>query len=197
MTRRFRNRNRNQDFDERRVETPGGVTSKDINTLGGPFEENRGRRNASERMERRDDNPFVTGRLYNWNHRKGWNKVIDRSFSKKAGRNHGGSQLDHDGSHFGKGPRGYKRSDDDIYDDVCTMLTLSAEVDASGIEVSVKAGCVYLRGTVNSRQIKRMAEFTIENVSGVLDVQNLLTFSASKEVPDKRQDVEARPEGIH
>ena len=49
-------------------------------------------------------------------------------------RRYGGSRLDHEGSHFGKGPKGYKRSDDSIYEDVCYDLTVSPDVDASDIQ---------------------------------------------------------------
>jgi len=56
---------------------PGGVTRKTLNTLGGPFDENRGRRNASDRSSRREDNPFENGKLRNWNHREGWDRFFD------------------------------------------------------------------------------------------------------------------------
>lgn len=39
----------------------------------------------------------------------------------------------------GKGPKGYKRSDERIREDVCDCLTDDRHVDASGIEVKVKA----------------------------------------------------------
>lgn len=80
----------------------------------------------------------------------------------------------------GRGPRGYKRSDDSIYEDVCDMLSRSPDVDASDIEVSIKEGIVYLNGTVSDRETKKMAELELENVSGVVDVQNLLNFKRIK-----------------
>ncbi len=82
--------------------------------------------------------------------------------------------------HSGKGPRGYKRSDESIYEDVCVMLSRSADVDAFDIEVSVKEGVVYLNGTVSDRDSKKKAELEIDNVSGIVDVQNLLRFNQSK-----------------
>jgi hypothetical protein len=99
-------------------------------------------------------------------------KVINRGFKK-----HGGSLLDHEGSHLGKGPRGYKRLDEQIYTDVCERLTISSLVDASEIEVFVKEGIVYLNGVVQDRLMKKMAEYEVEMISGVQDVQNSLTFS--------------------
>lgn len=80
----------------------------------------------------------------------------------------------------GRGPRGYKRSDESIYEDVCVMLSRSPAIDASEIEVSVKDGIVYLNGSVSDREIKKRAELEVENISGVVDVQNLLNFNSAK-----------------
>lgn len=81
-----------------------------------------------------------------------------------------------EGPHFGKGPKGWKRSDERIKEEVCEALYHSRDVDASNIEVEVKDGCVYLKGEVDSRDTKRLAEDTVENVAGVRDVQNALMF---------------------
>lgn len=78
--------------------------------------------------------------------------------------------------HFGKGPKGYKRNDQRIQDEVSEELYLSREIDASDIEVEVIEGRVFLRGSVDARETKRLAERLIENVVGVVDVQNELRF---------------------
>ena len=78
---------------------------------------------------------------------------------------------------YGKGPKGWTRSDDRIKDEVCETLYSSYEVDASDIEVQVKEGTVTLIGTVNTRAMKRLAEDLIDDVSGVLDVQNQLSIN--------------------
>lgn len=72
----------------------------------------------------------------------------------------------------GKGPKGYKRSDDRIKEDVCETLARDHRIDASDIEVNVENALVTLSGTVDSREIKRAAEMVIENLSGVEDVRN-------------------------
>ena len=77
-------------------------------------------------------------------------------------------------NYSGRGPKGYKRSDERIREDVCDKLQKHSLIDASEIEVDVSDGCVYLKGYVSSRNIKRMAENAIQNISGVSDVQNLL-----------------------
>ncbi len=114
----------------------------------------------------------------NWRNRQGWDKYYD-SYDR-GDRSHGGSLIGHDTGHQGKGPRGYKRSDQSIYEDVCDMLLKSPDVDASEIEVSVKEGVIYLYGSTSDRRSKKMAELEIENISGVLDVQNFLTIDQSK-----------------
>ncbi|MBY0413684.1 MAG: BON domain-containing protein [Bdellovibrionales bacterium] len=73
---------------------------------------------------------------------------------------------------FGKGPKGYRRSDDRIKEDVCETLARNPRVDASDIEVKVEDACVTLSGTVDSKEAKRAAEMAIEDLSGVDDVKN-------------------------
>lgn len=79
---------------------------------------------------------------------------------------------DRQGEHRGKGPKGYVRTDERIKEDVNERLTDDGLVDASEIEVDVRNGEVFLKGTVNSRQEKRRAEDVIENISGVKNVEN-------------------------
>jgi osmotically-inducible protein OsmY len=76
--------------------------------------------------------------------------------------------------HRGRGPKGYRRSDERIRDDVSDRLSDDPFVDASEIEVSVQNGEVTLSGTVDSRNARRRAEDLVENVSGVTHVQNNL-----------------------
>lgn len=75
---------------------------------------------------------------------------------------------------FGKGPKGYRRSDDRIKEEVCETLSRHPRIDASDIEVKVEDACVTLSGAVESREVKRAAEMAIENISGVDDVKNEL-----------------------
>jgi osmotically-inducible protein OsmY len=77
-------------------------------------------------------------------------------------------------SHYGRGPRGYTRSDQRILEDVSDRLTEDWRVDASEIEVTVNGGEVTLSGTVDSRDAKRRAENIAADISGVRDVQNNL-----------------------
>lgn len=80
------------------------------------------------------------------------------------------------GTHYGKGPKGWKRSDEKIREEVCESLFLSGDVDASDIDVSVTNGVVSLKGTVDSRFSKKLVEDITDDVTGVTDVQNTLTI---------------------
>ena len=84
-----------------------------------------------------------------------------------------------DGGARGKGPKGYKRSDDRIAEDVNDSLTQDTNVDATDIAVVVKDGEVTLNGTVTSRIEKRGAEDLAHDVSGVTHVQNNLRIVAA------------------
>jgi osmotically-inducible protein OsmY len=80
--------------------------------------------------------------------------------------------MDQAGEHRGKGPKGYTRTDERIKEDVHERLTEDSMIDATNIEVDVKSGEVFLKGTVKNRQEKRRAEDIIENISGVKNVEN-------------------------
>jgi len=77
-------------------------------------------------------------------------------------------------SQYGRGPKGYVRSDERIREDVCDRLSDDDEIDARDITVTVKSAEVILEGTVNDRRSKHRAEDIAESVSGVKDVTNHL-----------------------
>lgn len=74
----------------------------------------------------------------------------------------------------GVGPRGYKRTDDRVMEEVCEMLMRDSYVNASNIEVNVKDGEVTLSGTVPERKMKFRAEDRIQNCFGVREIHNRL-----------------------
>lgn len=78
------------------------------------------------------------------------------------------------GEHSGRGPKGYRRSDERIREDVSDRLTDDSWLDAHGVEVAVSNADVTLSGTVRSREDKKRAEALAESVSGVGNVQNNL-----------------------
>ena len=88
-----------------------------------------------------------------------------------------GGQTRQRGLHTGKGPKGYRRSDERIREEISDALMNDAEIDASEIEIEVQNGEVVLRGSVDSREAKRAAEDLAESVQGVNDVRNEIRVS--------------------
>ena len=78
------------------------------------------------------------------------------------------------GEYRGRGPRGYRRGDERILEDVCDRLTDDPRIDASDIDIQVKEGEVTLSGSVRTRDEKRFTEDLVERISGVRDVSNNL-----------------------
>ena len=79
----------------------------------------------------------------------------------------------------GRGPKGYRRSDERIREDVNDRLSDDNYLDASEIEVAVSETLVTLTGTVETRADKRRAEDIVESVSGVTNVENRLRVQES------------------
>ena len=74
-----------------------------------------------------------------------------------------------------------ERSSRRMLEDVCERLTAHGWVDASNVQVEVANGVVTLRGTVDDRRQKRMAEDSAVGVRGVQDIQNRLTIRQEEE----------------
>jgi hypothetical protein len=99
------------------------------------------------------------------------------------------------GQFSGRGPRGYRRSDERIREDVCQCLTDDDHIDASNIEVTVKDREVMLTGTVTSRMQKRHAEDVIEHLPGVRDVINSLRVVSDTQSTQETQSTGAQSTG--
>jgi hypothetical protein len=91
--------------------------------------------------------------------------------------------------HFsGFGPKGYKRQDDKIYEDICEFLTKDRNIDATDITVKVHDGIVYLSGEIRDRMMKNNVEFLLSEISGVREIINDLNTIIGEEKslgPDK------------
>lgn len=145
-------------------------------------------RSSPDRMDRLDRSDRGTGERY------GANRRYDEARAEpEPERTHYGDRYppqwspasQHDlrrvhGPHHGKGPSGFKRSDERVREMVCEALTDDDHVDASNIEVSVKAGEVTLTGTIDDRRMKRLAEDCVERVAGVRDVLNQLRVGSER-----------------
>jgi osmotically-inducible protein OsmY len=102
-----------------------------------------------------------------------------------AERGFGRSGWQGRGRYSGMGPKGYKRSDERISEDVSDRLMEHPDLDASDIEVKVSKGEVTLSGTVESRWAKRLAEDLAESSSGVREVMNQLRVGAEPGSTDR------------
>jgi hypothetical protein len=78
-------------------------------------------------------------------------------------------------SQFGKGPKGYVRSDERLKEDISEKLMRNHLVDASDISVEARNGAVTLSGSVDDRQLKHYVEDLVERCAGVRDIDNRLT----------------------
>ena len=106
-----------------------------------------------------DDDRSWPGGGQHWGRELGWGP---------ESRGHG----DWTGRFTGRGPRGYQRSDERIREDVCDRLTMHGDIDASNVEVEVVGAEVTMRGMVDSRSSRRLAEDVAEAVPGVRHVHN-------------------------
>lgn len=97
--------------------------------------------------------------------------------------------------HQGRGPKGYRRSDARIQEDINDRLTDDPYIDATYIEVSVLEGDVTLAGEIYSREEKRRAERLAEDVSGVGEVQNNLRLRREGDAGD-RSSTDPRSTGV-
>ena len=138
-----------------------------------PFDPQRRRKRAPERSrpDRRDEE----------DERGRWISHEPEEFRPRelgAGRHAG------NGDFAGLGPKGYRRSDDRLKEEVCDRLTAARDIDASEIEVAVENGEVTLSGTVCARQMKRAAEDCAEEIAGVQQVHNRLRIEIDPEDPE-------------
>jgi hypothetical protein len=81
------------------------------------------------------------------------------------------------GPYTGRGPKGYRRSNEHLIEEASQRLERDGQIDASDIEVTAEDGIIRLRGTVPDRAMKRRAEECVESIYGVHDVANELRVS--------------------
>lgn len=82
----------------------------------------------------------------------------------------------------GRGPKGYRRSDERILDDVAERMARSW-INVEYVEVRVENGEVTLTGFVDSREDKRDLEDIADDVFGVEEVRNELRVRRGEQPP--------------
>jgi osmotically-inducible protein OsmY len=71
--------------------------------------------------------------------------------------------------------------DEKIWNQLMELFAYHDELDSTDIEVTVHRGVVSLRGEVDSRFSRLLAEELAESLAGVDDVENFLQVSKNKE----------------
>lgn len=88
----------------------------------------------------------------------------------------------------GIGPKGYKRTDERIEEEVCEVLARDRYIDASQLTVSVDNGVVTLSGTVSDREDRFAAEMLVDTIMGVDDIKNNIKVKKYKSPYLESQD---------
>lgn len=70
----------------------------------------------------------------------------------------------------GRGPKGWKLTDEKLREKVSEVLLHSHDVDPTNLEVVVEDRVIYLRGSIPSKGMKRVAEDLVGSIPGVEDV---------------------------
>lgn len=89
------------------------------------------------------------------------------------------------GTFAGVGPKGWQRSDERIWEEICESMADHPDIDAAEVEIQVAGGVVTLSGTVRDRGMKRIAEYLAERGRGVRDVINNLRIAATSPDPER------------
>lgn len=115
----------------------------------------------------------------------------DRSFMERMGDKfrHGMDRI------TGRGPKGYRRSDERIREDVCERIARSG-VNAEDVEVQVETGEVTLSGEVENRWDKRHLEDMIDDIFGVDEVHNHLRLRRETATSTESREGEAGTSGL-
>jgi osmotically-inducible protein OsmY len=172
-----------------RYNYPSGYRSGETYGGHGAYEDTRGRYGTGEDRSREygrggyglESNPeYGRGDYGSGEERGWWDRASDAVASwfgdEEAERRR---RMDEQRQAFrGRGPKGYRRSDERIKEDVNDRLS-EGYLDATEIEVSVQNAEVTLTGTVNNRNDKRRAEDIAESVSGVSNVENRIRVKRS------------------
>ena len=101
-------------------------------------------------------------------------RLAQRRGRERAVREHAPAAARPPGRFAGRGPKGYRRSDERLREEVCDRLMADPEIDPGELSVSVADAEVTLSGSVADRAMKRGAKACAEGILGVRLVHNRL-----------------------
>lgn len=150
-----------------------------------------GHDDARSSREVRDNEEQNTERRRMFIH-AGDGRYYEGEYSQSSGELQGGGlffaeEWSVTGPYRGKGPKNYRRADEEIRDEACRCLEMDGAVDATDVEVECRDGILTLSGMVSDRQTKRMAERCVESIYGVNDVMNELRIDRRESAPDSEK----------
>lgn len=85
-----------------------------------------------------------------------------------------------DSRRAGRGPRGWRRPDADVLDDLCERI-VRAGIDASQVSIEVEEGQVWLAGPVESARVRAAIELLAARVPGVRGVHMDVAFAHAED----------------
>jgi flavin-binding protein dodecin len=135
---------------------------------GSPYSRRSSYESQYDSPQQRGSEPLGGGRGYGWRSSGHW---PEQGFEQQRA---GHGELGYGQRRVPRGPKGYKRSDERIREDVCDRLSQHWDLDASEIEVNVSSGEVTLTGSISDRDQKFRAENIADGVGGVIEVHNQL-----------------------
>ncbi|MFL6605295.1 MAG: BON domain-containing protein [Steroidobacteraceae bacterium] len=95
------------------------------------------------------------------------------------------------------GPKGYKRSDERLQEDISERLMQAYDIDSSDVTVQVQGARVVLEGTVPDRYMKHAIEDLADAAPGVEDVENRIRVArdSTRDSRDTAQPLGSRSGG--
>jgi hypothetical protein len=82
-----------------------------------------------------------------------------------------------------RGPKGYRRSDDRLREEICERIAQSERIDAGDVTVGVQDASVTLEGTIADRAMKYELEELVDRVTGVREVDNRVRIRVRRSGP--------------
>ncbi|MBY4896131.1 BON domain-containing protein [Cupriavidus sp. AU9028] len=184
--------------------------------MGGAMQDNMQRRAASSRWTDaggrypESERPGAGGRVAGWAgddwNRSGYGQPHGRDasyeqFTSSPMRSQWGQSSPGTGSRR-VAPKGYRRSDERIQEDLCERLAHDHRLDVEHVEVKVREGVVTLSGTVRDRQQKFYIEDLADDTFGVTEVENQIRVDregsrSGGKVPQLGVSHETRPDDSH
>jgi hypothetical protein len=151
----------------------------------GDFRERQGQGGGSYEDERRyRSRAYEGGQGFGQGYGRGYGSEEREAFRRPM-PGQGGRGFEQSPENFaGRGPKGYRRSDERVLEDVSQALEEDPRIDASEIEVVCHSGEIVLKGSVPDRRMKRLAEDCAENLPGVKDVRNELRVAGVQGAQD-------------